>query len=268
MSGNSPTTKLLTFGDDSSVSADVAWLWINCHEWPNWRLDVITAEKSETFRVGNEHATLQPWEPTHPRTPFTESQITDFTSLSGEIDPRLALSRPADLLVIGRRGKGLAKFLHLGSTAEWLLAHPPAPMLIARRGRSTRSAVVCADGSKHAAVAAATLAEMSWIHDVEMTIVTVDDDHLDVERAYSEVADLFATSGARLLRRDMQGSPTHELLVVIEEVEPDLVVLGTRGLTGTKRMRVGSTASAIAHSAECSILLACDDADVVDQADD
>lgn len=259
MSDTSATTKLLVLGDDSSVSADVAWLWINCHEWSNWRLDVITAERSETFRVGNEHAMLRPWEPTYPRTPFSESKITDVTSLTGEIDPRLALSRPADLLVIGRRGKGLAKFLHLGSTAEWLMAHPPAPMLIARRGRPTLNAVVCADGSPHAALAAATFAALPWVDGIEVTIVTVDDGTIDVERAFTTITDLFAATGARIARRDEVGQPTHELLAAIEEMEPDLVVLGTRGLTGTKRVRVGSTASAIAHSVECSILLACDD---------
>ncbi len=252
-------SKLLVFGDDSSVSADLAWLWINCHAWPSWRIEVITAERSEMFRARDEHATLQQWAPTHPRVPFTESQITDVTSLTGEIDPRLALSRSADLLVIGRRGRGLAKFLHLGSTAEWLMAHPPAPMLIARRGRGTRSVVLCADGSSHAAVAAATLAGMAWIRDVEVTIVTVDDGAIDVAEAYSQVAERFAETGAQIARRETDGSPTHELLAVIEELEPDLVALGTRGLTGTKRVRVGSTANAIAHSVDCSVLLACDD---------
>ena len=259
MSDTAAMTKLLVFGDDSSVSADLAWLWINCHEWPNWRLEVVTAERPQTFRASEERAALQPWEPTHPRRPFTESQITEISSLTADIDPRLALSRAADLLVIGRRGKGLARFLHLGSSAEWLMAHPPAPMVIARRGRPTRTVVVCADGSSHAAAATATLAEMAWISDVEVTIVAVDDGAIDAELAYSEAADLLATSGARVARRDTQGSPTHELLAVVEEIEPDLVVLGTRGLTGSKRMRVGSTASTIAHSVECSILLACDD---------
>jgi nucleotide-binding universal stress UspA family protein len=253
------TNKLLVFGDDGSISADLAWLWINCHEWPNWRLEVVTAERSEKFRVGDENARLRPWEPAHPRVPFTESQISDVTSLHGAIDPRLAMSRAADLLVIGRRGRGLAKFLHLGSTAEWLMAHPPAPMLIARRGRRTRSIVVCADGSAHATVAAATLAGMAWLRDVSVTVVTVDDGAIDVDQAYSQVAELFAATDATVVRRDTEGSPTHELLAVIEELEPDLVALGTRGLTGTKRVRVGSTASAIAHSVECSILLACDD---------
>ncbi len=253
-------TKLLVFGDDSSASADLAWLWINCHEWPNWRVEVVTAAPAETFRAHDEHAKLEPWSPTHPRVPFAESQITHIASLTGDIDPRLALSRPADLIVVGRRGRGFSKFLHLGSTAEWLMSHPPAPMLIAHRGRRTLSAVVCADGSSHGTVAAATLASMSWVRDVEVTIITVDDGHIDVERAFASVAELFADSGARVVRRDEKGQPTHELLAAIEELEPDLVVMGTRGLTGTKRLRVGSSASAIAHSVDCSVLLACDDA--------
>lgn len=39
---------------------------------------------------------------------------------------------------------------------------------------------------------------------------------------------------------------------------PDLVVCGTRGFTGLKRLRVGSTAAVLAHVTPSSLLVACD----------
>jgi nucleotide-binding universal stress UspA family protein len=35
-------------------------------------------------------------------------------------------------------------------------------------------------------------------------------------------------------------------------------VLGTRGLTGLRHLELGSTASAVAHEAMCSVLVACE----------
>lgn len=85
-------------------------------------------------------------------------------------------------MVVGRRGPGIAKALHLGSTAEWLMVHPPAPMVVARHGRTTLTTSVCHDGSPHADAAMAALCRMPWIDGVPVTIVSVDDGAMDVER--------------------------------------------------------------------------------------
>ena len=99
---------------------------------------------------GRELHELHPWDPPTPRAVSADAEFAESVDLAAEADPRLVLSRAADLLVIGPRGPGLLKSLHLGSTADWLLAHPPAPLLIARHGGAVQTAVVCADGSPHA----------------------------------------------------------------------------------------------------------------------
>jgi nucleotide-binding universal stress UspA family protein len=42
---------------------------------------------------------------------------------------------------------------------------------------------------------------------------------------------------------------------VSEQIEAQLIVIGTRGLTGLPRMTVGTVASAIAHHSKSSVLL-------------
>ena len=137
----------LAFGDDGSPAADVSWLWIISHTWTGWRLEIITAQGAPIGPPPTpEDATLHHWDPPTPRRPFAETAFGDVEHLTAEIDPRLALWRPADLLVIGPRGPGLLKALHLGSTAEWLLQHPIAPLVIARSGHPARKVVACHDG--------------------------------------------------------------------------------------------------------------------------
>ena len=54
-----------------------------------------------------------------------------------------------------------------------------------------------------------------------------------------------------------QGRVTREILGHIDELDAQLVVLRTRGLTGWERLSLGSTASAVVRGAPCSCLVAC-----------
>jgi nucleotide-binding universal stress UspA family protein len=52
------------------------------------------------------------------------------------------------------------------------------------------------------------------------------------------------------------GRPTHAILEACQELSPDLVVMGARGITGLKRVVIGSTTAAVAGSTDHSILVA------------
>lgn len=252
------TNRTMVFGDDGSISADLAWLWINVHAWTDWELDIVHAVPPVAVVASAEPIELHEWNPGNPRVPFAEAKLARVVHLTGELDPRLALSRESDLLVVGPRGPGLAKAMHLGSTAEWLMVHPPSPMVVARHGRRTQTAVVCHDGSPHAAAAMAALCALPWAHQLAATLVVVDDGRTDVDATVTAATAALLSTGATVEHRIPSGDPTHEILRFLETHTPDLLVCGTRGLTGIKRLRVGSTAAVLAHAATSSILVACD----------
>ena len=53
-------TRRLVFGDDQSQAADVAWLWINCHDWPGWQIEAVTATPElHTRDLGGRATTAQ-----------------------------------------------------------------------------------------------------------------------------------------------------------------------------------------------------------------
>ena len=256
----------LLFGDDGSPGADAAWLWINSQPWPGWRVEIVTASVPEFLaHIPAERSETHVWEPPNPRIAFTEAHFGDVAHLAVEKDPRLALSRAVDLLVIGPRGPGLEKSLHLGSTAEWLLLHPPAPMVIARHGSRVRTIVLAHDGSAHADLVTDVLCRLPWIESTAVTVVCVDDRRVDVARAVDGATAKLEAAGAVVSAVIDTGKPTAKLFDHLELARPDLVAMGTRGLTGLKRLRVGSTAGAIARAATCSVLLAC--ADIGDASD-
>ena len=176
---------VLAFGDDGSPGADIAWLAINSHRWPGWHLQVITAHMVETLGppLPPEETRLHESNSPQPRHAFAEAGFVDVKYLTARSDPRLVLMVDCDLLVIGPRGPGLLKALHLGSTADWLLNHPPAPLLIVRHGRPMNSAVVCADGSRHVDKAIDALTCLPWIGQLRVTVLSIDDGRIDVEAA-------------------------------------------------------------------------------------
>ena len=253
--------RTLVFGDDGSPAADVAWLFINSQRWPGWRLEVVAAHMPDVpgLPLPRADTELHVWNPPQPRSAFIEAQFAEVVELTAESDPRLVLSRDVDLLVIGPRGPGLLKALHLGSTADWLLLHPPAPLLIARHGHPVRSVVVCADGSPHADKVTSVLANLPWANQLEITVLAIDDRRIDVNTATGSARRRLEAAGATVEVRVDSGKPTAMIHRHLGDVSPDLVALGTRGLTGLRRLRLGSTASAIARTATSSVLVACDE---------
>ncbi len=261
----------VVFGDDGSSSADVAWLWLTNHAWPGWRVSVVTARPpADGPVVGAARATPHPWEPESPRRLPGAEDSPPVEHLLAEADPRLVLDSFGDagLMVIGARGTGPMKRLHIGSTAEWLVsAHRPlVPVVVVRSARPTRRVLLCVDGSDDARLAARTLAGMPWVGGASVTVLGVEDGRADAERAVAEAEELLKAAGVgstSVLRRatiartaafDVRST----ILEVIAEEQPDLVVTGTRGVGGIRRAFLGSTASALLHHAPCSVLVARD----------
>ncbi len=252
--------RTLVFGDDGSPAADIAWLLINNHSWPGWQLEIITARPSAIGPPASpERTVLHRWDPPQPRPVSTEARFAHVVYLTAVTDPRLALLRHCDLLVIGPRGPGLLKALHVGSTADWLLVHPPAPLLIARHGHTIRSVVLCSDGSPHANRVTAALAHLPWVRQLDITVLVIDDSRTDVDDAIRAARVLLEPCGANVDMRVEIGKPSAMIHGHIDQTSPHLVALGTSGLSGLRHLSVCSTASAIARTSPCSVLVACDD---------
>jgi len=255
----------LVFGDDGSSHADVVWSWIESHPWPGWRISVVTAVPPEGPPVGEERSRLRPWTPPKPRVPFADD--VEVEHLMAEADPRLVLDscHDAALVVIGPRGQGALKHLHLGSTAEWVLSshRPVRPVVVVRAPRRTETVLLCVDGSPHAREATETLARLPWVAGCRVVVLGVNGGGVDTAQAVEDAASLLEQAGAQVERRfrdAISQTATFDVRSVVheelDELQPDLVALGTRGRGGLKRLLLGSVASSVVRHAECSVLVA------------
>ncbi len=243
----------MLLADDGEPASDVAWAWLTSHRWDGWDLQDVTVRWSSI-------AGGVDFKPSRfvPRRPPEEAGLASWEHVEVVGDPRVVLVSRSDaaLLVLGCHHRGHLAGLWAGSTTEWLLVHPPAPMLIARHGHPTRSVAFCVDGGPHAERALQAFWTLPWARDVAVTLVSVDDGTTDVESSL-KVAEASLPAGiwpAEVAR--LAGPSKREIVSFVRANEIDLVVMGTRGLTGLTRMRVGSTVSTLLKDGSANLLIA------------
>ena len=250
----------LVFGDDGSRGADIAWLWINNHPWPGWHIDVLTgADPPYDPSTWGVTPTLEPWVSPWGRTYLGASPLVEVTFRHADSDPRLVLDEQsdADLVVVGHTGIGHLRSLWMGSTSEWLLHHPTAPLVIVHSAAAVRDVVCCVDGSGCATKALETFLTLPFAAETNVTVLSVDDGRTDVDSAISSAVTALRKAGIDPHTERAEGKPTERILEHLHEGQQQLVVLGTKGLTGWQRLRLGSTAAAVVHHMPRATLVAC-----------
>lgn len=192
-----------------------------------------------------------------------------------------ARSMPADLVVVGHRGHGPWESMLLGSVSSEVVDHAPCPVLVARDER-IGPVVFADDGSTSARLAETVLTHWPVFAGLPITVVTVAPDGFPYAAAlapmgYPGVMDEFAKSteeGERLARFEntaaagrlraagfeatdflREGDPAHEIVKVARERGAGLIVVGSRGQTGVRRLILGSVARNVLLHAPCSVLI-------------
>ncbi len=255
----------LVVGDDRSAGSQAAWDWVAAQDWDGWDVDVVTVEPVDLQHpVDPDGAVLRPWQPEAQRTlpgsgPDRRPVVRHLRAVG---DPRaILLTVPAELLVVGRRGRGVLKALHLGSTSDWLLHGPPCPLVMVSEARPVRRALVCADGSDAALVAVRAFARLPLAAETDVEVLSVADGRTDPEAAARTALGVLVDAGvtARVAARTGEtGDPREVIIDVAAQSGADLIVLGTRGvgISLLRRLLGGSVASYLCHHAPCSVLVA------------
>lgn len=251
--------RTIVFGDDRSPGSDVAWLWINDQRWPDWAVDVVTVVDSDGGRSEvTGPSELVPWTPDDPRTPHPAAGMAEVRHLTADSDPRVVLGGrdDADLLVVGATGRGfLERWLHVGSTTEWLLHLPPAPLLVARAARPVREVLIAVDGSDPARRAMDVFVSLPWAPDTEVHALGVYDGWAEPERGLAEAAEVLSAAGIAHRTEQVRGRAADTILRALRTERDQLVVLGARGRSRLHRVMTGSTASAVARAAPGNVLV-------------
>ena len=79
------------------------------------------------------------------------------------------------------------------------------------------------------------------------------DDEVNTILAHAEA--VFRSEGVEAECHARRGDPADVLLSAAEDLGADLIVVGNRGMTGTKRFLLGSVPNKVSHHASCSVMI-------------
>jgi len=77
----------------------------------------------------------------------------------------------------------------------------------------------------------------------------------DVEATLKDAAENVEGAGVKVDTFAREGDAADAILDVAEETNADLIVVGNKGMTGTKRFLLGSVPNKVSHHAPCSVLI-------------
>ena len=201
-------------------------------------------------------------------------------------------SEQVDLAVFGTRGLSGIKRFFLGSVSDWVVQEAPCPVLVVRgAGRLVDRGMrilMATDGSPEGQGAVEFLNRFSFppkteivlfhvIEPVDYTVVQDDFTILGVgrsglqelqewskavqrKRELAQTALLQQTKRA-IHRRNVKvekiavGYAAEEIIKAASRFRADLIVMGSRGLTGVRKTFLGSVSGRVARHAPCSVLV-------------
>jgi nucleotide-binding universal stress UspA family protein len=186
----------------------------------------------------------------------------------------------ADLLVVGSRGLGVAASALVGSVSAALVDHSNCPVLVVRGPAVTRI-LVATDGSRSAEAIPAVLLAWKVFRDAQIDVLSVappvtdpvgaallsglqivdqrpSDAVHEVDRhrvMADEMAARLVAGGWHASGALRYGDAPRQIEAAAAEWGADLIVTGSRGLSGLRRLLIGSVAHHVLLHSRCSVLV-------------
>jgi len=181
----------------------------------------------------------------------------------------------ADLVVVGHRGETGLSRVWLGSVAEKVARLAHCPVLVVRPKSGSRTIVVGTDFSDPALPAVRAACDearrvggtVNLIHCIEVPSLPPDGVGFFGAEVPATVFEQLEAEASRRLEAAMHACqvpgtaqstwerPSSALVRSADTLAADLLVVGTRGRTGIKRVLLGSVAEAVIRCASCSVLV-------------
>lgn len=187
-----------------------------------------------------------------PRIRTSASAYEGIMEEAGEIQP--------DLIIMGRHGyTGLTRLL-MGSVTARVIGHSPCHVLVVPRGvpLSFERLLIASDGSPYSEAAWTEAFSLAQTMGSALIGVAVAASDRDISTATEVVRNLEAAAEKQGIALDTMipmGRPDEGIVKAAEFKQASLIILGSHGRTGLKRLLMGSVAERVIGQAKCPVLV-------------
>jgi nucleotide-binding universal stress UspA family protein len=187
-----------------------------------------------------------------PRMRTGSSAYEGILEEAGEIQP--------DLIIMGRHGyTGLTRLL-MGSVTARVIGHSPCHVLVVPREVSLnfQRLLVASDGSAFSEAAWTEALSLAQTMGSALIGVAVATSNRDVAAAQEVVRNLEAAAEKQGIPLDTMipvGRPEEGIVKAAEFKQASLIIVGSHGRTGLKRLLMGSVAERVIGLAKCPVLV-------------
>ncbi len=171
-----------------------------------------------------------------------------------------ATAKKVDMIVIGRHGrKGVAKAL-LGEVAAKVIAHAPCKVLVVPRAAHIeyRNILVATDGSTHAVAAvneAIAIAKRCGSRIIALSAMRDKTEREEARNFSNKAAEMAKKEGVEAEAVTPPGRSFNAIVETAGGRAVDLIVMGTYGKTGLKKVLMGSSTEKVIGNAGCAVLV-------------
>jgi nucleotide-binding universal stress UspA family protein len=253
-------------------------------EWPQGSEIKILSVVDLIISVGEaEEFVARVVERVQKRFPHATVDSTVVVGESKDVIIEQAANWPADLVVMGARGRrGLARIL-LGSVSQTVLLYGSCSTLIARRPGGVgdlrlQRVLVAIDNSDHSRKALDWILKLPWKAETEIKLVGVlnllADAHgdgfsalyksslaLERAKAVDHTQQFLIKSGEKLntvlqnkiTTHVLEGEPGEQILKKATDWDAQLIIMGSRGHGGLSKLWLGSVSQEVVLQAPCPV---------------
>ena len=171
-----------------------------------------------------------------------------------------AVEKKVDMIIIGRRGRGGLMKVLMGQVAAKVIGHAPCKVLVVPRAAKIeyKNILVATDGSAHSVAAASEaigIAKRCGSAVIALSTAYTEGDLEEAKANVDKVVDMAREEGVPIEAITPMGRSHNVIVETAGGRGVDLIVMGTYGKTGIKRLLMGSSTERVIGHAGCAVLV-------------
>ncbi len=180
----------------------------------------------------------------------------------------LAQQSHVNLIIVGSNCKNSLERLLIGSVSQAILNSAPCPVIVAKtpcciaqqEAPAFKNILLPIDNSVFSVAAVRWLANFHWAADTKLIVLAVVENDTDLEQVHNslnnranELAKYFKSGN--ILTEIAIGEPQQTIIDIAKSYYADLIVMGSHGHTGFKKLILGSVSQAVSQEAPCAVAI-------------